>query len=193
MKNSVYLNPFVVRSVLNENLLTGKFDQRLSYLTDPHFTDDLQRLFYFEIKTYLVSILNRADKMTMGASIEARPPFLDHRCVEFCFKIPLNYRLHRWKTKYFLKKYSEKYLPTKIIYRKKSGFGTPLAVWFRDLKGLGRYLDLLKGESFKNSGMFRCDVIDTLIKQHLTNQVDHSEILWELVNFQLWTQIYFKS
>jgi asparagine synthase (glutamine-hydrolysing) len=193
MHNSVYLNPSIVHSVLNEDLLTGKFDQRLAYLTEPPFTQDLQRLFYFEIKTYLVSILNRADKMTMGASIEARPPFLDHRCVEFCFKIPLNYRLHGWETKFFLKRFSRKYLPPEIINRKKSGFGVPLEAWLRDTKGLGRYLDLLKSDDFRNSGLFNYHSIDILIKHHLAGKENHSEILWELINFQLWKQIYFDA
>jgi asparagine synthase (glutamine-hydrolysing) len=193
MRNSVYLSPSTLRSVLNPDLLTGNFDQRLAYLTEVPFSLDLQRLFYFELKTYLVSILNRADKMTMGAGVEARPPFLDHRCVEFCFKIPLNYRLHGWGTKYFLKKYSQQYLPKEIIHRRKSGFGVPLGAWLSDAKGLGRYLDLLRSDDFRNSGLFSNSWIDTITKQHLTGKADHGEILWELINLQLWRQIYFDS
>ena len=129
--------------------------------------------------------------MSMGASIEGRVPFLDHRCVEFCFQIPLKYRLHWWETKYFLKKYSCKSLPQSIIKREKSGFGSPLAGWFRDSEYLGGYLDLLKGDNFKSSNIFKNDTVGLIIRQHLEGKVDHSEILWELINFQLWKQIFF--
>lgn len=190
MSNSVYVNHLRVGAVLNENLLNGRFDQRLAYLTEPPFTQDLQRLFYFEIKTYLVSILNRADKMTMGASVEARPPFLDHRCVEFSFGIPLNHRLHGSTTKYFLKTYAKQYLPPTVIRRRKSGFGVPLGAWLRDRKGLGGYLDLIRGDEFRSSGLFNVDSIDRLIQQHMAGRDDHGEILWELINLQLWKQMY---
>lgn len=192
MYNSIYLHPRQVRSVLNENLTSGKFENRSNYLTDIPFDDQLQKLFYYELKTYLVSILNRADKMNMGASIEGRVPFLDHKCVEFSFQIPMKYRLYGKEPKYFLKRYSSKYLPDQIIRRKKSGFGTPLAAWFRDPGGLGKYLDLLKSDGFVKDEIFKHESINMMVKQHLANKMDYSEILWELINFQLWRQAFFK-
>ena len=129
--------------------------------------------------------------MSMGASVEARVPMLAHQNVEFCMKIPVTHKLYRNTTKYFLKEYARPYLPEEIIYRKKSGFGVPLADWFRDSKGMGRYIDLLKGDSLKNSDIFCGNSVNTIVEQHLRREMDHSELLWELVNFQLWRQIYF--
>lgn len=189
--NSTYANPDLVSGFLDKELTGSGFEQRFNILNQASCRNDLQKLFYYEIKTYLVSILNRADKMSMGASVEARVPMLAHQNVEFCMNIPVTHKLYRNTTKYFLKEYARPYLPEEIIYRKKSGFGVPLADWFRDSKGMGRYIDLLKGDSLKNSDILCGNSVNTIVEQHLRKEMDHSELLWELVNFQLWRQIYF--
>lgn len=189
--NSTYTSPDQVSGILDEELTRSGFEQRFNIPRQASCGNDLQKLFYYEVKTYLVSILNRADKMSMGASIEARVPMLAHQNVEFCMNIPVTHKLYRNTTKYFLKEYARPYLPEEIIYRKKSGFGVPLADWFRDSKGMGRYIDLLKGGFLKDSDIFNESSVNTIIEQHLRKENDHSELLWELVNFQLWKQIYF--
>lgn len=193
MYNSVYARPNSASSFLRNDLTTGHFEQRINYLKEMPFSDDLQRIFHYEVKTYLVSILNRADKMTMGASVEGRVPFLDHRCVEFCFKIPLEYRLHKHETKYVLKKYSQRYLPQSIIHRKKSGFGTPVSKWLTDRKGLGRYLDLLRDVDSKDQNLFNQHSINRMVSEHLRGECDYGETLWELINFKLWRSMFWSA
>ena len=84
---------------------------------------------YAQIYTYLPHILERTDIATMSESIECRVPFLDYRVVELALSLPINLKLRtsllRVKSKYCLKKISYKYLPSKIINRKKVGFHTP--------------------------------------------------------------------
>ena len=88
-------------------------------------------------RNYLQAILMRLDKATMGASVEARVPFLDHRLVELAATIPSCQKLRRFETKYPIKQLASQCLPRKIVRRRKMGFPVPLSEWFRDPLGLG--------------------------------------------------------
>lgn len=138
-------------------------------------------------KTYLVSILNRQDKMSMGASVEARVPFLDYRMAEFANSLPASTRIKGFNTKMLVKQVAEKYLPREVIYRRKSGFGVPLAQWFRNEKGLGglaeQYIRAGGYEEFLDPA-----AMQTMLQQHKSQQADHSEILWTALNFMIWKQ-----
>jgi len=146
-----------------------------------------------DLKTYLVSILNRQDKMSMAASIESRVPLLDYRLVELSLSIPFNLKLRRFNTKFILKKLASQVLPKEIVYRKKSGFGVPLDSWFRENKGLGQYLDLLTSVNFKQRGYFKPIVVEQLIDKHLRGLIDCGELLWELINFEIWANNFIDS
>lgn len=80
-------------------------------------------------------LLQRIDKMSMGASVECRVPFLDHKVVEIAMSIPDILKIHNGETKYILKKVAEEFLPFDIIYRKKQGFDLPVNEWFRSQLG----------------------------------------------------------
>jgi len=69
----------------------------------------MSSLLYLDLKTYLVSALSRMDKMSMAAGLESRVPFLDHRLVEWGFRVPLKYKLHGMKTKWLVKKLGERH------------------------------------------------------------------------------------
>ncbi len=62
--------------------------------------------------------------------------------------------------------------------------------WLKDSKGLGRYLDMLKDQKFKSRGFFSPPVVDKLIEDHLSGRVDNSQVLWELINFEIWAQAF---
>ena len=95
---------------------------------------------YDDINRYLpLDILTKVDRMTMAHSIEARPPLLDHKLVEFAATIPARFRLQDGTTKYLFKKAMRGILPDSIIDRPKHGFAVPLARWFRgELAGFAR-------------------------------------------------------
>ena len=76
-------------------------------------------------------ILTKVDRASMMVSLEVRAPFLDNDVVEFARKIPHQYKYRNGTTKYLLKKALEPILPKNIIYRKKKGFGIPLARWLK--------------------------------------------------------------
>ena len=170
-------------------------ESRLSLLEDVNLSPKniMENLIKLELKTYFVSILNRLDKMTMAASIEARVPFLDHRLVEWGLRIPIGLKIKGFQTKFIVKKLGERMLPKEVVYRKKSGFGVPISSWLRDKKGLGRYLDLFTEPRFKQRGYLNIKEIERLMKEHLSNKSDHGELLWELINLELWNRIFLEN
>jgi len=143
------------------------------------------RLSFQDQHTYLVSILHRQDKMSMGASIEARVPFLDYRIAEFANSMPSSCRTRRLRGKELVKRVARKYLPDEVVYRRKSGFGVPLGSWLKDDEGLG-------GLAKK---VFNSDVADGVLNEkqlrrlwleHRSGTKNHAELLWTTMNFLIW-------
>jgi asparagine synthase (glutamine-hydrolysing) len=122
--------------------------------------------------------------MTMAHSIEARPPLLDHRVVEFAATVPARYRLHDGTTKYLLKRAMRGILPDRIIDRPKKGFAVPLARWFRgELAGFAR--DVLLSSACRERGLFDTKHVERLIALHQSGR-DLDLQLWTLLSFELW-------
>ena len=176
MQPQFSLNGFPYRM---ENLLKGK---GLSL-------NSINRLSLLDQQNYLVSILMRQDKMSMAASIESRVPLLDYRIVEFANRLPSSYKINRFRTKSIIKKVAESYLPGAIINRKKSGFGVPLAQWFREPNGLGRLLEEIF-VGLKKEDFIEKDRFIRLVSEHKTGKTDHSEIIWTSLNFYIWRKAF---
>jgi asparagine synthase (glutamine-hydrolysing) len=151
--------------------------------TSPSPLGNLQRL---ELRTYLVSILNRQDKMSMGASIEARVPFLDYRLVEAVCNYPAGANFRILRPKHHLKRIARGYLPRPITRRKKVGFAIPLSDWLRSPSGLGERLDLLRSRRFRERGLWNAGAVDALVEQHRSGRKDHANTLWTLLNLEWW-------
>src|SRR5437879_13708793 len=82
-------------------------------------------MLYADIKTYLVELLMKQDRMSMAASVESRVPFLDHVLVEFAARVPSRYRIHRLGGKNILRSAVRDLLLSSIIDRRKMGLPTP--------------------------------------------------------------------
>jgi asparagine synthase (glutamine-hydrolysing) len=147
---------------------------------------------YLDLNTYLVSILNRMDKMSMAAGVEARVPFLDHELVEFAITLPCRWKLNflNFQTKSILKKLAIKRLPGKIIFRRKSGFGVPISQWLKTKDGLMPFLTLLDEKKFLERGIFRKESIKCIVDDHRKGKEDYSELLWQLINIELWFRLF---
>jgi asparagine synthase (glutamine-hydrolysing) len=145
-----------------------------------------RRMQYLDLKTWLVDdLLIKADRMTMGASVELRVPFLDYRLLEFSARLPPRLRIKHGQPKYLMKKAAERYLPKDIIYRKKRGFPTPLADLFRN--GMRSYVtDTLGSRSFRERGLFRSDCVDSLLARHVSGDEDNHRSLWHLLVLENW-------
>ena len=192
--NSSFVIPQSVRCVLKKRTEEFSFRYRNAILEDAQKVVEslLQSALQLDIHTYLVSILHRMDRMSMAASVEARIPFLDHELVEFSMGIPDNWKMSipRLNTKAFLKKLAVKKLPRAIVFRKKSGFGVPVSQWLKDPKGLKPFLNLLLNKRCRERGIFDVNAVESIIGNHLYNGEDHSELLWNLINLELWFELF---
>jgi asparagine synthase (glutamine-hydrolysing) len=122
--------------------------------------------------------------MAMAHSLEARPPLLDHKLVEFAARVPARFRIHNGSTKYLFKQAMRGLLPDDIIDRPKHGFAVPLASWFRgELAGFAR--ELLCSERSRQRGLFKTDYIERLIRLHEGGRNIDLQ-LWTLVSLELW-------
>ncbi|HUG04209.1 MAG TPA: asparagine synthase (glutamine-hydrolyzing) [Steroidobacteraceae bacterium] len=86
-----------------------------------------------DLADFLTPLLRRLDRTTMGASVEARVPFLDHRLVHTAINLPLKWKIGRYEDKWILKQIARNYLPESLIWRRKMGFPLPLAEYIAPL------------------------------------------------------------
>jgi asparagine synthase (glutamine-hydrolysing) len=95
-------------------------------------TDVLSRIFYLDLKTWLVDdILTKVDRASMANSLEVRVPLLDHKVVEFAYSLPLQLKLRDGQGKYLLRNTMRQFLPGEILDKKKMGFRIPIVPWMR--------------------------------------------------------------
>ena len=157
-------------------------------------TTTLERMLYFDQRTYLPALLKRLDKASMAAAIECRVPYLDYRIVEWSMLLPPSLKVLICRdNKLIVKKVASRWIPHEIISRKKVGFGVPISRWLRNPRGLGRYLELLLDSTFRNRGHCDPKIVETFIRQHSQGLADHSEILWGLINLELWWRLFVDS
>jgi asparagine synthase (glutamine-hydrolysing) len=152
----------------------------------PGVRDDLAPYLWFDQKYYLPDdILNKADRMSMAHSLEVRPPFLDHRIVEFAASLPASLKIRGSRQKVLLKELMRDKLPASILGRKKIGFDIPAHDWLRGcLRPL--MMDVLLDGSAEHAKLFRQDVIETYIRQHLERKINVGYHLWGLMVLFLW-------
>ncbi len=167
--------------------LPSALDQILAELRGRSSTpDDLARFLWFDQKYYLADdILNKSDRMSMAHSLEVRPPFLDHRIVEFAASLPASLKIRGSEQKVILKELMRGKLPATVLRRKKVGFDIPAHDWLRGpLRSL--MTDVLLDGASNYAGLFRRDVIETYIRQHLERQINVGYHLWGLMVLFLW-------
>jgi asparagine synthase (glutamine-hydrolysing) len=152
----------------------------------------LEKVQYLDIKTYLPSLLDNEDRLSMAFSLESRVPILDHEIAEFSSKIPSKYKIDGLTLKNVPRKAAKGLIPDDVINHKKMGFPVPLASWLRD--GLGDYArDVLLGVDAKKRGIFDMQYVELLLDEHSLGIADHSEKIWCLLNFELWNRVFIDS
>jgi asparagine synthase (glutamine-hydrolysing) len=154
---------------LKEELANQEILEDLLQVVDPDMSkyDDLSRAQYLEIKTLLSGYIlsSQGDRMAMAHSVEGRFPFLDHRVMEFCAKLPPNLRMKVLNEKYLLKKAMYELLPPSIVRRKKQPYMAPDSKSFFKSRSLD-YLDgLLSPANLRRTGYFHPDRVSLLIKK----------------------------
>ncbi|MBV9083679.1 MAG: asparagine synthase (glutamine-hydrolyzing) [Acidobacteriaceae bacterium] len=155
--------------------------------------DVLSRMIYSEFKLRLPELLlMRVDKVTMSLSLEARVPFLAHKLIEFTADIPMDWKVRNNTAKYLLKKAVQGLIPDEIIYRKKMGFGAPMAHWLRGAFGQ-RVEKLLLGSGLMERGYFNRAVVKGLFADHRSGRQDNGLYLWTLFNLSSWYDYWIES
>ena len=132
-------------------------------------------------------ILYKCDRMSMAHSLEVRPPFLDHRIVEFAARLPASFKINGRTTKRVLRELVRQKLPPEILARPKEGLDIPAHEWLRGpLRPL--LLETLGEESVKQTGLFSPAAIQSLLERHLSRQANLGYHLWGLLTLHLWMQ-----
>ncbi|MEI6139838.1 MAG: asparagine synthase (glutamine-hydrolyzing) [Mariniphaga sp.] len=189
----------------NEQNYRSYFDNEL--ITDFILHKNEENIFRFFHTYHIKGLLNRLDMTTMQTSVEARPPFLDYKLIEFVYQhVPYSLKLkwihsdsesnaeHLYSQeysekldipKYILKVISEKYLPKEIIYRKKMGFPVPLTTWFVNLENMAKNL-------LNNTDWLNENVVDELCAE-LKGSDRAGQMLWMFINIEIFKRKYFNK
>lgn len=148
--------------------------------------DGLSTYAWWDQKYYLADdILNKVDRMSMAHSLEVRPPFLDHRIVEFAATLPASLKMRGSRQKLILKELMAPRLPGEILTRKKTGFDIPAHEWLRGaLRPL--LVETIEEASKEHDSVFRWDAIRELVRLHLERRVNLGYHLWGLMLLFLW-------
>ena len=156
------------------------------YLLGPRSASGIAGLQLLDIGTYLPGdLLPKSDIASMAHSLELRSPLLDHRVVELGLSLPDSLKRRGRIGKVALRRAFPTELPPETTARGKTGFGVPLARWFReDLRPTAR--ELLLDDTARNRGWFRPAAVEQLLAEHDDGRADHGHRLWTLVMLELW-------
>jgi asparagine synthase (glutamine-hydrolysing) len=124
-RNNLLRSDWQQKLNLND-FVTAKYNQAISETPklDGESLEEAKRreLFYINMTHFMTTLLDRKDRMSMGASLEVRVPFADHRLVEYVWNIPWHIKMHEGREKGILRKAFEGILPDEVLYRKKSPY-----------------------------------------------------------------------
>jgi len=148
----------------------------------------VNRYLWFDQLYYLPDdILYKCDRMSMAHSLEVRPPFLDHRIVEFAASLPEEMKIRGRRLKVVLREAMRGKLPEAVLRRAKEGFDIPAHEW---LRGVLRPLlaDTLTEDAIRRAGVLRLEPIRAAVRNHLERRANLGFHLWGLLILFLWME-----
>jgi asparagine synthase (glutamine-hydrolysing) len=150
----------------------------------------LRAILFFDQTSWLPdNLLERGDRMMMGASIEGRMPFLDHELVAFISALPDTWRVRGSNTKRLLRVAMQRMLPAHILERPKVGFRVPVNEWFRT--SLRDYLaEQLTGADSRTRHYYQPEKLQRLLREHAGGRHNHEKLLWTLLTLEVWHREY---
>ncbi len=187
MRNQLWISGFLpsqIPDLLNKGTVVRDESVLLEDLTGNlslfRGSGALDRSFFLDTVMNLQDLyLVKSDRASMMNSLELRAPFLDLELAQYAGSIDANLKTKLFRSKYLLKKIAASYLPRQVVYRKKMGFGIPLAKWLRgDLSE--------KTQALRSNPLFNASYIDKLLEEHSSGLKDNSGKIWPLVVFNEW-------
>ena len=174
--------------------LTSQIQAPEVFASDPGWSHDLQlpepfsllnKMRLADAMTYLPDdVLQKVDRSSMAASLEARPVLLDKRLLDFAWALPIHMLIRGTETKWLLRQVLRRHVPDHLFDRPKMGFGVPLAAWLRG--PLKEWAGNLLHDPGFGGGYLKPMAARTLFQQHLDETSDHSHALWNILSFVAW-------
>jgi asparagine synthase (glutamine-hydrolysing) len=148
--------------------------------------DPVDRMRYLDMCTYLPDdILTKVDRASLAVALEVRVPFLDHRLVEWVWRLPSFQNARARRPKHLLRRVIARYVPDRLVERPKMGFGVPLADWLRGpLRNWAE--DLMNEGCLSADDIFDVDAIRTLWAEFLSGDNARYFLIWNILMFQAW-------
>lgn len=177
-------------------LVPGSSEPRTILTDEKHWANlpgIIQRMMYLDAVTYLPDdILVKVDRASMGVSLEARVPFLDHRVFEFSWRLPLSLKIREGQSKWPLRQILYKHVPPRLIERPKMGFGIPVGEWLRG--PLRDWAESLLDEGrLKREGLLNPEPVRRKWEEHLRGVRNWQYYIWDVLMFQGWLEEEAKS
>lgn len=150
----------------------------------------LRRILCFDQLSWLPdNLLERGDRMTMAASLEARMPFMDHELAAYVSSLPDEYRVRGRTTKWILREAMKQLLPQAILERPKVGFRVPVNEWFRG--PMKDYLyEHLTGADSRTRHYYHAQALQQVLAEHVAGRQNHEKLLWSLLTLEIWHRQY---
>jgi len=152
--------------------------------------DPLNRALFLDLETLLPDqVLAFVDRLSMAHSVEVRPPFLDHRLVQFVAGLPGNAKIKAGRVKHILKEAVSDLLPAELLARPKEGFIMPVNEWL--IGSLKDYVQAtLAPAHLARHGLFRPEAVKNMLAAHYSGAANRGSQIWNLLMLQLWWEEY---
>lgn len=170
---------------------SGRFPYREAALAEAktlYPSEPFRQAMYMDQHTFLCSLLDRNDRMTMGASIECRVPFLDYRLVEGMAALPTSTLAAPRHTKTLLRRAVGDRLPTQVLRTPKWGFGVPWEQYMLNAPGIRDAVASLPESAPISDGPFERRTLRRMVRAFLAGDLRGYHVIRQLLMIQLWYQ-----